>query len=97
MACYIEITEAARAISIQTARPFYDSMDLLKNGILQGWINLASGVRPAIKAKWKKENSRPKSYLYVCSNCGKIAYFSGTKCGYNFCPNCGRDMRGDRQ
>lgn len=44
--------------------------------------------------RWIKENSRKKSYLWICSNCRKIAYFcSGDgKCAYQYCPNCGADM-----
>ena len=42
--------------------------------------------------RWEKENNRPKSYLYRCTKCGKVAYWIGTKCGYMFCPHCGKKM-----
>lgn len=46
------------------------------------------------RGEWKKTNSRKKSYMYDCSVCGKTAYFCGMVCAYDFCPNCGADMRG---
>ena len=52
---------------------------------------------------WVKENTRGKSYLFKCSECGKVVYYiSGQKeniCGYDFCPWCKTKMRceDDRQ
>ena len=45
--------------------------------------------------KWIAENIRKKSYLRQCSACSKIAYFCGTGCSYNYCPNCGAKMQQD--
>lgn len=59
----------------------------------------AADVRPVVKASWKKDNSYPGSGLMNlrCSVCGG---FGGTwkdntlpSMLYNFCPNCGADMR----
>ena len=57
------------------------------------------------KGKWMGENTRSASYIFKCSCCGKNAYFVHGKgrgrncenryCGYDYCPNCGADMRGD--
>lgn len=45
---------------------------------------------------WLKANSRPRSWVYICSECGLPAYFPNPKhfhsCGYKFCPNCGVPM-----
>lgn len=55
------------------------------------------------KGKWMEENTRSASYIFKCSCCGKNAYFVHGKgrgrncenryCGYDYCPNCGADMR----
>lgn len=45
---------------------------------------------------WRKANDRPRSWVYICSECGETAYFPNPKhfhsCGYKFCPNCGVKM-----
>lgn len=52
-------------------------------------------------ARWIDDNHRPKSWQFICSECGEIAYYpqgnhekypSGKKCGYKYCPNCGVKM-----
>lgn len=59
----------------------------------------AADVRPVVKAEWERpKGSTPRSWIFVCSKCGDRAYFPVPKyfpkgCGYNFCPNCGADMR----
>lgn len=47
-----------------------------------------------VHGRWEKANNRPKSYIRVCSVCGKEAYFCGKGCSYKYCPNCGAKMRG---
>ena len=47
-----------------------------------------------VRGRWKKANNRPKSYIRVCSVCGKEAYFCGEGCSYKYCPNCGTKMDG---
>lgn len=49
------------------------------------------------KGKWIKENCRGQAYK--CSACGNYLDFRGVNAGRgdaNFCPNCGADMRGER-
>lgn len=53
----------------------------------------AADVKPVVRGKWTKQ---PKDF----DMCG-VEYFACSQCGfecqltYNFCPNCGADMRGD--
>lgn len=47
-----------------------------------------------VHGRWEKANNRPKSYIRVCSVCGKEAYFCGKGCSYKYCPNCGAKMDG---
>ena len=53
------------------------------------------------KGKWLDDNNRPKSQIFICSECKGIAYFpqlnhnkdgQTRKCGYKFCPNCSKPM-----
>ena len=58
-------------------------------------------VRENVRGEWIEDNPREKSMMWRCSVCGRIAYYPtiGERksykkhCGYNFCPNCGADMR----
>ena len=60
-------------------------------------------VRENVKGEWIEDNPRKKSMMWRCSVCGRIAYYPtiGERksykkhCGYNYCPNCGADMRGE--
>ena len=60
----------------------------------------AAHVVPLINGYWREENARPKSFLFVCSVCGKKAHArpsGGLKswkksCGLKWCPNCGARM-----
>lgn len=63
----------------------------------------SADVRENVKGEWIEDNPREKSMMWRCSVCGRIAYYptigkrKGFKkhCGYNYCPNCGADMRGE--
>ena len=48
-----------------------------------------------VQGYWSKANNRQKSYIRVCSVCGKEAYFCGKGCSYKYCPNCGARMDGE--
>ena len=58
-------------------------------------------VKPVVRGKWtnkvKKEYMRQMDFWH-CTNCGEDVEVP-TCLGdplYNFCPNCGADMRGER-
>ena len=54
---------------------------------------------------WIEENKRPKSYMWVCSECGSTAYdmpMCSKKgyvktCSLAYCPHCGAKMIGEQQ
>ena len=53
----------------------------------------AADVRPVVRGKWMNEEREGFNVFSAeCDQCGKrtLAYFH-----YNFCPNCGADMRED--
>jgi hypothetical protein len=49
----------------------------------------AADVRPVVRGKWIKPTRVPDSMLSECSVCG----FDTGAYTFNFCPNCGADMR----
>ena len=55
----------------------------------------AADVRPVVWGKWNavKGALHPAETSAVCSNCG-FATMIHAQTFYNFCPNCGADMRG---
>ena len=67
-----------------------------KGKAIREWADLLNNgdAVEVVHGRWKKANNRPKSYIRVCSVCGKEAYFCGKGCSYKYCPNCGAKMRG---
>ena len=49
----------------------------------------AADVRPVVHGKWEEEDSASNRWAFRCSICGGGPV--GRK--FNFCPNCGADMR----
>lgn len=49
----------------------------------------AADVRPVVRGRWIKPTRVPDSMLDECSVCG----FDTGAYTFNFCPNCGADMR----
>ena len=50
------------------------------------WLRQLPPAQPErIRGRWTRDNA--------CSECGCQPWFSGDIHNYNFCPNCGADMR----
>ena len=71
--------------------PLEDTDDAMGAAMLWNELN-----EPEPVGHWRKANDRPRSWVYICSECGLPAYFPNPKhfhsCGYKFCPNCGVKM-----
>lgn len=55
----------------------------------------AADVRPVVRGKWVKIRTHDGGVWksIACSNCKYEPWFSSAEPLYNFCPNCGADMR----
>lgn len=52
----------------------------------------AADVAPVVHGRWK-ENDNFDDGFWVCSSCGFVSEATAAHKLYNFCPNCGADMR----
>lgn len=57
--------------------------------------------RQGVKDHWVPKNRRPKSWQFICSECGRVVYMPQNhhrsvekKCGYPHCPYCLAKMEG---
>ena len=54
----------------------------------------AADVRPVVRGKWELEyEPNGKPYCFHCSICDGDFHYIGITTKYDFCPNCGADMR----
>ena len=91
----------SRAAAIDALRTCYDTKTIsMDNG--DEYINYDDAVGeieqlPSTQPEQKKGKWIDDTY---CSKCGWVhitdAGFIGSVDGFNFCPNCGADMRGDK-
>lgn len=66
-----------------------------KPGVWKDTIDAMPTIEPERKkGKWMPEN-RTIDAFWVCSSCGFPSEAHAANILYNFCPNCGADMRGD--
>lgn len=86
---YIRLEEAEQVICDVCERPICprlwegdcDSIDRLNK--IQ-----AADVRPVVRGTWTRVDYEPCGHDYICSECG-----CKSDGAWNFCPNCGADMR----
>ena len=52
----------------------------------------AADVRPVVRGKWTRVDYEPCGHDYICSECG-----CKSDGPWNFCHDCGADMRGTVQ
>ena len=69
---------------------FYKGMAYERNAILEMLADTpAADVAPVVHGKWIHKPGQ----IYSIGNCSFCDYPTETIVPYNFCPNCGADMR----
>lgn len=81
---YIDADYLLREISFYADRPTKSAMKVIKE--------IARHPADVVERKHGKWNW--VSFNIECSECGAMPNFDSTEPLYNFCPNCGADMRG---
>ena len=107
MSRYIDADKAKEILgTVRCAYNCFDDNERTHYEVLSRTIEMidempTADVRENVRGEWIEDNPRDKSMMWRCSVCGRIAYYPtiGERksykkhCGYNFCPNCGADMR----
>lgn len=75
------------ADELLTAFPVDDEPTLTKSCVRMTIQHMPT-IEPR-KGKWSKEMIGATPYKYCCSKCNKYS-----RAMYDYCPNCGADMRG---
>lgn len=52
-------------------------------------------VRPVVRGRWIPKNADGSWRVDACSACKKDTHYLRHASAYDFCPNCGADMRGE--
>ena len=57
----------------------------------------SADVKPVVRGRWMvRPREKWQTFdVCVCSNCKVVEYFNEGWKRFNFCPNCGSDMRGN--
>ena len=88
----------SREAAIDAVRTYYDDEYALADSIEELIEKLPSAQPERKKGKWIEEDDGWDGVYWRCSECdGAFCLVDGTpkENEYNFCPNCGADMRGE--
>lgn len=93
MAEYIERDMFLKIISHKPSIPITDREDRLIDGFISAVKNCpAADVRPVARGRWKIQGGG----FVKCTSCMTLMFNADTPHEWNFCPNCGADMRGEQ-
>ena len=77
-------------------RGYTDALDQMDDWLDAQPSLTLDDLRP--RGRWKayKPDGRGYTCGFICSSCSAVVYtdYSQRDCVYNYCPNCGADMRG---
>ena len=99
---YIEREKAFDAVFVQFCASSDETEAALNAAIEEISAIPAADVRPVVRGKWEEVDRTPifewmeEHSTYRCSSCRAYQFydvFDNGTARYNFCPNCGADMR----
>lgn len=84
-----------RKVAFEVLTDYYHHKTEVQHDALKEALSRVPSAEPERKkGKWIDGMPYVNSHWKVCSECHETAPNSAG--GYNFCPHCGADMRGDR-
>lgn len=91
--CRADVLLSSCIIELKKVRLPYPQLSLAITRAIAEAINKLPAYN--IAASWSHQDTRSKSYKFICSNCVEVSYCLPDKdgnCTYNFCPRCGAIM-----
>lgn len=84
------------AFEVDSDMQKWDSGCWIRYKMFENAIEEAPTIEERKKGKWIIEPHTKGMYIHRCSECMKVLMLSPTdQPKYNYCPNCGADMRGE--
>lgn len=87
----------SREAAYKTLTEYYHHSSGVQHTALREALNRvpSADVRPVVRGEWKCADDEDFSQPHVrCSNCGEYHFAWYRR--FPYCPNCGADMRGDK-
>lgn len=75
--------------------PDVTESDKDKARVILDFLKMAKTVEPERKGEWILVNGKTSINCSYCYHCSWSLSFEDTVRQFNFCPNCGADMRGE--
>lgn len=77
---------------IEGVQKYFVNNSIHKNDLAEVIAKLPTvEAKPVVHGEWMEAIGENYWFDYTCSICGELEEFE-----YNFCPNCGADMRGEK-
>ena len=89
---YIEREKAIEAFDDPSVERYYGDVD--PDSVIRVIERIpAADVRPVVRGKWERKRYGPWASRLKCSECEILFDIATDSPSWNFCPNCGADMR----
>ena len=83
--------DGARGTGIQEA--LHLIQDMINGEVPESMKIPAADIKPVMRGKWVPKNTDGSWRIDTCSACKKDTHYVRYAPAYDYCPNCGADMR----